>query len=235
MRRNLFLFLLITIPALGLELYHRAPDQLLEKVPVTLQVITPANLQEPDFVHLYVRNMSQSFYQEIPFEYAEGTYRCIIPPAFLEGPEIQYYITASFDTLGYAASPANADPSKEPHSVELLPFDAFSHRSKDAYDDSVIEDITVIPWVHSSGRPSRFPVRYIPQPGAAFKEAGYIIISGTSEAGVTDLLDAMLQTSRTTGAHAVSSLKFGIYTAKPTREEYKGVVSLEGIYLHRSE
>ncbi len=231
---RLLLYFILYSALTASELYHRAPLQLLEGVPITLEVITPATVEDPQYVHLYIRGEDQSHYQEVAFEYSEGTYKVVIPAARLSGPAIYYYITASFGTLGFLALP-EVDPDKDPIRVPLVSFDAYKHRSKQAYDTEVIEDVTVIPWIRSNARPNKFPVLYLPKPSEQYQEMGYMIISGNEFAGVPDLLDAMLQTSRKIGAHAISGLTFGIYTSKPDLDKHKGVMILEGVYLQRKE
>lgn len=229
--------LLLLLLAVGLQagqLYHRAPAQLLSDVPATLEVITPVDYGDPRTVSLFLRESGNLAFQELPFEYADGTYRCVLPAAMVNGTRLEYYIAAAYDTLGYLAFPAN-DPHLNPISVPVRTFDAFRHRSKEAYDPDRIADIKVIPWKSGSGRASRFPVVYLKQPSAQYVEMGYIIVSGSEDAGVPDLLDAMLQRSKEIGAHAIADLKFGVYTAKPHPQQHRGVLILEGVYLERNE
>lgn len=228
------LFLLIVVGLQAAQLYHRVPEQLLSDVPATLEVITPVEYGDPHSVNLFLRPAGNLAFQELPFEYKEGTYRCVLPAAMISGTRLEYYIAASYDTLGYLASPVK-DPHLNPYSIPVRTFDAFRHRSKQSYDRSRITDVQIIPWKQASGKPNKFPMVYLKKPSAQYMEMGYIIVSGSAEAGVPDLLDAMLLESKRIGAHAIANLSFGIYTSKPDPRRHSGVLILEGVYLQRKE
>ena len=227
--------LLIGVDALlGLEIYHRAPTQIVEGVPVLLEVIPPSFTVDPDAVTLHLRPEGQLHFQEMPFVYGAGTYHCNIPAAFVIAPTLEYYISASFGAEGFAAFPRE-DPVNKPQRVTVTPFDAFKFRSEGSLDREKIQDVSVIPWKVRKFRPSKFPVRYFPKPSSDYEEVGYIRINGNRAASVQDLMDALFYTTKQQGAQAVTDLKIGVYTSHPAPELSLGIITLEAVYLQRKE
>jgi len=230
--RILLVWLLGVAPMFGLDLYHEAPSEVLEGVPVILEVLPPFMTEDPDFINLYIRTAGGDLYQEIPFAYHEGGYRCQIPAAWVTAPGIEYYIGASYGIAGFAAVPAE-NPADQPLKVKVKSFDAFRYKGQTTYRREVISELKLIPWKRLSSRPSKFPVRYLPKPGPEYQEMGYIMIRGTAEAGLPDLMDALLVTAKARGIHAVTALKFGVYVVKPDLPHQQGVLSLEATLLQR--
>jgi len=224
---------LIIAPTLAFEIYHNKPDKFLQGVPGQLEVLVPHYLNEPDFIHLFIRDQDGKVYQELSFFEEGGAWYCDIPAAFMNVDTLCYYIGASFGPAGLAALPAK-NPEKNPFKIPLVKFNAKGQKFEPELVQDVIVDYAVTPWKPKPAqRSNNFPVLYIPKANQAFIESGYIKIIGNEKATAEGLLKSMLYLCLQENADAITELKFSLLSTQPEMSKVEGHIELEGVYLRR--
>ncbi len=230
--RLLSLILLVSV-AHCFEIYHKAPSNFLQGVPGQLEVIVPHYLNEPDFIHLFIRDRPGQVYQELSFYENEGAWYCDIPAAYMNVDTLCYYIGASFGPAGLAALPAE-NPESNPFKVPLVRFNIKGTKFEPELVQKVIVDHTVTPWKPKPARrTNNFPVLYIPKANQAFIEGGFIKIIGNEKATAEDMVRSMLYLCLQENADAITELKFSLLSTQPESRRVEGHIELEGIYLRR--
>ncbi len=219
--------------AFAFELYHNQPANFLQGVPGQLEVIVPHYLNEPDFIHLFIRDQDGQVYQELSFYAESGAWYCDIPAAYMNVDTLCYYIGASFGSAGMAALPVD-QPETHPFKIPLVRFNIKGRKFEPKLAKDVIVDHIVTPWKPKPSRRSNiFPVLYIPKANQAFIESGYIKIVGNEKATAEDLLKSMLYLCLEENADAITELKFSLLSTQPQMSRVEGHIELEGIYLRR--